>query len=85
MNIASMYLMGAMIKATNMGAVAHPIINDNNLKIIRDVLQVDVKNATINRGVPYVSSGIISNSENILVGNQTSGPELVTVSSAFGI
>ena len=85
MNIASMYLMGAMIKATNMGAVAHPIINDNNLKIIRDVLQVDIKNATINSGVPYVSSGIISNAENILVGNQTSGPELVMVSSAFGI
>ena len=85
MNIASMYLMGAMIKATNMGAVAHPIINDNNLKIIRDVLQVDIKNATINSGVPYVSSGIISNTENILVGNQTSGPELVMVSSAFGI
>tara|TARA_Y100000590_G_scaffold467922_1_gene648600 strand:- start:4949 stop:5614 length:666 start_codon:yes stop_codon:yes gene_type:complete len=85
MNIASMYLMGAMIKTTNTGAVAHPIINENNLKIIRDVLQVDIKNATVNSGVPYVSSGIISNSENILVGNQTSGPELVMVSSAFGI
>lgn len=85
MDISSMYLIGAMIKATNTGAVAHPVINENNLRIIRDVLQVDIKNATVNSGVPYVSSGIISNTENILVGNQTSGPELVMVSSAFGI
>ena len=85
MNVSSMYLIGAMIKATNTGAIAHPIISDNNLKIIRDVLQVDVKNTTVNRGVSYVSSGIISNTQNILVGSQTSGSELVTITNAFGI
>ena len=74
-----------MINTTNKGAIAHPIINKDEMKIISEILQVEVENATVNSGVPYVSSGIISNSKNILVGSQTSGPELVMLSRAFGI
>ena len=79
------YLIGAMINTTNKGAIAHPIINKDEMKIISEILQVEVENATVNSGVPYDSSGIISNSKNILVGSQTSGPELVMLSRAFGI
>lgn len=85
MNISSMYLIGSMINATNKGAIAHPIINNQDLKIIKEILQVEIENATVNSGIPYVSSGIISNTKNILVGSQTSGPELVMLSRAFGI
>lgn len=79
------YLIGSMINTTNKGAIAHPIINKEEMKIISEILQVEVENATVNSGVPFVSSGIISNSKNILVGSQTSGPELVMLSRAFGI
>lgn len=85
MNISSINLSGAIINATNKGAIVHPGITEKEIEIVSEVLKVNVEPATINSGTPYVSSGIISNSKNILVGNQTSGPELITLSKAFGI
>ena len=85
MNISSINLVGALINATNKGAIVHPGITEKEISIVSEVLKVNVEPATVNSGTPYVSSGIIANSKNILVGNQTSGPELLILSKAFGI
>jgi translation initiation factor 6 len=46
-------------------------------------LQVQVEPVTVNGGTPFLSSGIIANSKSVIVGQLTSGPELIMISRAF--
>jgi len=73
-------LIGSMAVATNKGVVIHPHASEDEVKRVQDILKVDVEPSTINSGVPYVSSGIIANSKNAIVGNLTNGPELSMLS-----
>ncbi len=51
------------------------------------VLLINFRLATssVNRGVPYVASGLVANSNNAIVGSQTTGPELVFITRALGV
>jgi translation initiation factor 6 len=51
--------------------------------MISEILKVDVEPATINGGIPYLSSGIIANSNSVVVGSLTTGPEFIMLSRAF--
>jgi translation initiation factor 6 len=85
MTISGYIQTGAMIVATNKGAAAYPNISDDEVKTISDILHVNVEPVTINGGIPYLSSGIIANSKSAVVGNMTSGPELIMLSRAFNV
>ncbi|MGE3858721.1 MAG: translation initiation factor IF-6 [Nitrososphaeraceae archaeon] len=85
MGISEFIQTGSMIVATNNGAAAHPNISDDEVKIISEILHVNVEPITINGGIPYLSSGIIANSKSVVVGNMTSGPELIMLSRAFNV
>jgi translation initiation factor 6 len=74
---------GSMIVATNTGAAIHPKATEEEIKIISESLQVQVEPATVNGGVPFLSSGIIANSKSVIVGSLTSGPELIMLSRVF--
>jgi translation initiation factor 6 len=74
---------GSMIVATNIGAAIHPRATEEEVKIISESLRVQVEPATVNGGVPFLSSGIIANSKSIIVGSLTSGPELIMLSRVF--
>jgi translation initiation factor 6 len=84
MRIGSFIQVGAMISATNTGALVHPIANEHELRTIGSVLGLDPEPATVNGGVPFVSSGFVGNDKSILVGAQTRGSELVILGRAFG-
>jgi translation initiation factor 6 len=85
MGISEFIQTGSMIVATNNGAAAHPNISDDEVQAISEILHVDVEPVTINGGIPYLSSGIIANSKSVVVGNMTSGPELIMLSRAFNV
>ncbi|HYZ50397.1 MAG TPA: translation initiation factor IF-6 [Nitrososphaeraceae archaeon] len=74
---------GSMIVATNIGAAIHPKATEEEVKIISESLQVQVEPATVNGGIPFLSSGIIANSKSVIVGSLTSGPELIMLSRVF--
>ena len=83
MQIGTFVQVGAMIATTNAGAIVHPIANEQELNLIGSALGVDPEPATINGGVPFVSSGFVGNSKGILVGSLTRGAELVILAKAF--
>ena len=85
MSISGFIQTGAMIVATNKGAAAYPNASDDEIKTISDILNVNVEPVTINGGIPFFASGIISNSKSVVVGNMTSGPELIMLSRAFNV
>ena len=85
MSISGFIQTGAMIVATNKGAVVYPNASDDEIKTISNILNVNVEPVTINGGIPFLASGIIANSKSVVVGNMTSGPELIMLSRAFNV
>lgn len=81
--VAGYYQVGTMIVATSHGGVIHPETDDADIKVISSVLGVNIEPATINGGIPFVSSGILANNHAVVVGSLTSGPEIMMLTRAF--
>ena len=81
--VAGYHQVGVMVRATSHGGIVHPEADDDEIKAISNVFGVELEPATINGGVPYVSSGILANNNAIVVGTLTSGPEIMMLTRAF--
>jgi translation initiation factor 6 len=83
--ISDLIQTGSIAVTTNKGGVIHPGATETEIKTISDILNVNLEPGTINGGIPYLASGIIANSKSIVVGNLTTGPELIMLSRAFNL
>jgi translation initiation factor 6 len=83
MTVGGFVQTGSMIVATNGGAGVHPKATEEEIEKISEILQVPVEPVTVNSGVPFLSSGIVANTKSVVVGNLTSGPELIMLSRIF--
>jgi translation initiation factor 6 len=83
MTVGGFVQAGSMIVATNGGAGVHPKATEDEVKEISEILQVPAEPVTVNGGVPFLSSGIVANMKSVVVGNLTSGPELIMLSRIF--
>ena len=81
--IAGFNQVGAVMEASNLGGVIHPETDEEDIKNFSNVLGVNIEPATINGGMPFVSSGILVNSNAVVVGNLTNGPEIMMLTRAF--
>ena len=81
--IAGYDQVGAVMETNNLGAVIHPETDEEDIKNFSNILGVNVEPATINGGIPFVSSGILANSNAVVVGNLTNGPEIMMLTRAF--
>jgi len=81
--VAGYHQVGAVMKANNIGGIIHPETEDEDIKKISDILGVSIEPATINGGTPFVSSGILANNSAIVVGNLTTGPEIMMLTRVF--
>ena len=81
--IAGYYQVGAVMEANNFGGIIHPETEEEDIKKISNILGVNVEPATINGGTPFVSSGMLTNNNAIVVGNLTTGPEIMMLTRAF--
>jgi translation initiation factor 6 len=85
LSIGGYVQVGSMIVATNAGAIVHPMANDSEISRISEILQVEAEPATVNGGSPFLSSGIIANFSSVIVGNLTTGPELIMISRGLKV
>jgi translation initiation factor 6 len=83
--IGEYYQVGSLVVATNSGAAVYPGIDEAEVARLGRLLGVDAYPTSVNRGVPYVASGIVANSKNAVVGSQTTGPELVFITRALSV
>ena len=81
--IAGFNQVGAVMEASNLGGVIHPETDEEDIKNFSNALGVNIEPATINGGMPFVSSGILANSNAVVVGNLTNGPEIMMLTRAF--
>ncbi len=83
--IAGLPYVGSLAVATNKGVLAHPLLKDEEKKILEDVFKVPVDVGTINCGIPYVSTGLISNKHAAVAGSMTTGPEMFIIGNALDV
>jgi len=76
---------GSLIVATDRGAAVYPGLGDTDVDRIGRLYGVEAAPTSVNRGVPYVASGVVANSKNAVVGSQTTGPELVFITRALSV
>ncbi len=81
--IAGFYQVGAVMSATSNGGIIHPLTDEDDVSTFSNILGVKIEPATINGGIPFVSSGILANDNAIVVGTVTNGPEIMMLTRVF--
>jgi len=76
---------GSVGMATNKGAILHPMAKEEELKLVEEILKVPVDIGTVNRGVGFVRTGIIANTKGVILGDETTGPEITRIEDALGL
>lgn len=82
--VAGLNIPGSCGVATNNGVLLHRDASEDELAHIEDVLGVDGDIGSVNFGSPYVHSGVLANAADLLVGAETTGPEIQRVQDALG-
>ena len=83
--IADLPYVGSLAVATNKGVLAHPLLKDSERQVLEQVLKVPVDVGTINCGIPYVGTGLITNSHAAIAGLLTTGPEIFIIGNALDV
>jgi translation initiation factor 6 len=74
---------GSLIACNDKVALAHPLLKEEETKVVSETLDVAVSGATINEGIGLVKSGVLINNKGLLVGSNTTGPELMNIQALF--
>ncbi|MCW4010151.1 MAG: translation initiation factor IF-6 [Candidatus Bathyarchaeota archaeon] len=83
--IAGLTYVGSLGAATNKGVLAHPLLTEEEKKVLESVFKVPVDVGTINCGIPYVGTGLIANSHAAVAGSMTTGPEMFIIGNALDV
>jgi len=83
--IAGLPYVGSLATTTNKGILAHPLIKEEEQKILMDMLKVHMDVGTVNCGIPYVATGLIGNKYGAVAGSVTTGPELFIIGHALDV
>ena len=79
-------LPGSISLANNHGCVVTPLANDDEIEFISSILKVDeIDVSTINRGIPYLSSGAVVNDKSGIFGINSTGPEMMRLSNVLNL
>ncbi|MCL2868745.1 MAG: translation initiation factor IF-6 [Candidatus Bathyarchaeota archaeon] len=83
--IAGLPYVGSLATATNKGVLTHPLLKEEERKILEQAFKVPIDVGTINCGIPYVGTGLIANSHNAVAGSMTTGPEMFIIGNAMDV
>ena len=81
--IAGLPCVGSAAVATNKGILAHPLLRDEERRLLEEVLKVPVDVGTINGGCPFVKSGTLANDQGVVIGSLTTGVEALIISNVL--
>jgi translation initiation factor 6 len=77
--IAKTDVVGSCIVVTNKGFLVNPNTSKKEFELLKKTFKVEGQLGTANYGDPFVANDVLANSKGALVGEQTSGHELIRV------
>jgi translation initiation factor 6 len=83
--IAGLPYVGSLAVATNKGVLAHPLLKDEEKKLLESLFKVPVDVGTVNCGIPYVGTGLVGNNHAAVAGSMTTGPEMFIIGNALDV
>ncbi|RLG74861.1 MAG: translation initiation factor IF-6 [Thermoprotei archaeon] len=83
--IAQIPTVGSVALITNKGGLVHPDASDSELKFLEDFFSVPIDVGTVNFGIGFIRSGLVANTHGALVGEKTTGPEMLRISQVLGV
>ncbi len=83
-SIANFKITGSVAVATNKGAMVHPQATSDELDFLEKTMNVPVDVGTVNQGMKLVGAGTVANSNGVLVGEKTTGPEMARIEESLG-
>jgi translation initiation factor 6 len=81
--IANLDIVGSCGTATNVGCLCHREAEEEELKRIEEILKVRVDVGSVTYGTPYIRSGIIVNSNGVIISEPTTGAEIGRIEEVF--
>jgi len=78
-------LVGMSAIINKYGILCHPDLSDDEEKLLKEVFgeEREINIGTVNRGTPFVGAGIITNSKGVIVGDKSTGVELMRIESTL--
>jgi translation initiation factor 6 len=84
-SVAKQIVVGSLSVTTNKGCLLHRDADENEMKKIEEILKVKTDIGTANFGSPFVGSCVTANSKGAVVGEQTTGPEIVRIAETLDL
>jgi len=81
--LAEIPSVGSMLVVNSYGGIVHPGVSDEELRFLEELFGVEFLRGTVNFGLYFVKAGIIANDHGVLVGEDTTGPEIAQISQAL--
>ena len=83
--IANIPTVGSAAVVTDRGGLVHPASTSEDLRGLGELFGVEFDTGTVNFGIGFIRSGLIANNYGVLVGELTTGPEIVRVTKALRV
>ena len=77
-------IVGSASIVTNKGALLHRDTLSNELEFVEEFFKVEGNIGTVCKGMPLVGACGIANSNGVMVGENTTGPEMARIEEALG-
>jgi len=77
-------VVGSCIVLNSKGCLVNIDIEEKEIKEVEKLLGLSAGISSVNRGNPYVRSGIICNSNGYILGGETTGAEVLRIETALG-
>jgi translation initiation factor 6 len=82
--IADLNTVGSLAALNSNSMVAHPDILKKEKDRLKKLFNLDIKDATINMGNPYIRSGLVCNDHGFMIGSSSSGVEITNIDEYLG-
>ncbi len=74
---------GSLVVVNNRSGLVAPVVKEDEKEILEDVLNVNLQEGTVNGGAEFIKLGLVVNDYGVVVGEDTSGAELMNISTIF--
>ena len=84
-SIADIIAVGAAGVVTNRGGLVHPDTSDKEIEDLSGIFGVPIDVGTVNFGVSFIKTGLVANSYGAIVGEKTTGPEIMRITQVLRV